>query len=129
MTENHQKEKNVNQFNKFLENNHDFLQDKYNEYFKKVSLSTKDVNRNFAIKFIYDVFGFSKYQSDEKMNATLQKSLLRNIEDYLQILNKKKSQFNYKTAVELLKYCIENNEMFAVKYDKKEKKIKTQQAN
>lgn len=129
MAENHQKEKNVNQFNKFLENNHDFLQDKYNEYFKKVSLSTKDVNRNFAIKFIYDVFGFSKYQSDEKMNATLQKSLLRNIQDYLQILNKKKSQFNYKTAVELLKYCIENNEMFAVKYDKKEKKIKTQQAN
>lgn len=129
MTENHQKEKNVNQFNKFLENNHDFLQDKYNEYFKKVSLSTKDVNRNFAIKFIYDVFGFSKYQSDEKMNATLQKSLLRNIQDYLQILNKKKSQFNYKTAVELLKYCIENNEMFAVKYDKKEKKIKTQEAN
>lgn len=129
MAENHQKEKNVNQFNKFLENNHDFLQDKYNEYFKKVSLSTKDVNRNFAIKFIYDVFGFSKYQSDEKMNATLQKSLLRNIQDYLQILNKKKSQFNYKTAVELLKYCIENNEMFAVKYDKKEKKIKTQEAN
>jgi len=35
--------------------------------------------------------------------------------------------FNYKTAVELLKFCIENNEMFAVKYDKKDKKMKTEE--
>lgn len=59
------------------------------------------------------------------MNNTLQKSLLKNIEDFLAGLAKKKSPFNNKTAVELLKFCIENNEMFAVKYDKKDKKIKT----
>lgn len=50
---------------------------------------------------------------------------MNNIENFLTILSKKKSTFNNKTAVELLKYCIENNEMFAVKYDKKEKKINT----
>lgn len=59
------------------------------------------------------------------MNTTLQKSLLKNIEDFLAGLAKKKLSFNNKTAVELLKFCIENNEMFAVKYDKKDKKIKT----
>ena len=30
--------------------------------------------------------------------------------------------FNREEAVKLLKYCIENNEMFAVKYDRKNKK-------
>lgn len=61
------------------------------------------------------------------MNNTLQKSLLKNIDDYVAGLAKKKLQFNNKTAVQLLKFCIENNEMFAVKYDKKDKKIKTQE--
>ena len=61
------------------------------------------------------------------MNTTLQKSLTKNIEDFLTGLNKKKIPFNYKTAVQLLKFCIENNEMFAVKYDKKDKKMKTQE--
>ena len=34
---------------------------------------------------------------------------MNNIENFLNILNKKKAMFNNKTAVELLKYCIENN--------------------
>jgi hypothetical protein len=59
----------------------------------------KDLNKQSAVKYIYDVFSFNKYESDEKMNNTLQKSLLRNIEDYLAGLAKKKSPFNNKTAV------------------------------
>lgn len=61
------------------------------------------------------------------MNNTLQRSLLKNVEDFVATLTKRKLTFNNKTAVELLKFCIENNEMFAVKYDKKDKKIKTEE--
>lgn len=43
------------------------------------------------------------------MNQTLIKSLLQNIKDYTGELTKKKKQFNDATAVELLKFCIENN--------------------
>ena len=80
-----------------------------------------------AIKFIYDVFSFHKYEQDPKMNDTLRTSLVKNISDFSSILAKKKKQFDDTTAVELLKFCIENNEMFAVKYDKKDKKMKTEE--
>ena len=72
-----------------------------------------------AIKYIYDVFSFHKYEQDPKMNDTLRTSLIKNITDFTSLLTKKKKQFDSITAVELLKFCIENNEMFAVKYDKK----------
>ena len=81
------------------------------------------------------MFSFSKYESDEKMNNTLRKSLTNNINDFLKKSQKKgnkskknsdKEEFTLKHAIELLKYCIENNEMFAVKYDKKDKKMKTE---
>ena len=61
------------------------------------------------------------------MNSTLQKSLTKNIQDYVVGLNRKKNMWNSKTAVELLKFCIENNQMFAVKYDKKDKKMKSEE--
>ena len=126
-----QKETNVNEFNKFLENNEDFLQEKYTEHFKNKSVPLKDFKNQAAIKFIYDVFSFSKYEADEKMNKTLKKSLTTNINDFLKIMTEKskkgsKLEFDLKNGVELLKYCIENNEMFAVKYDKKDKKMKTE---
>ena len=73
------------------------------------------------------MFSFQKYESDPKMNDTLRTSLIKNIEEFSASLVKKKKQFDDKTAVEMLKFCIENNEMFAVKYDKKDKKMKTEE--
>lgn len=40
-----QKDANVNEFNKFLQNNTDFLQEKYEEYFKSKQISVKDLNK------------------------------------------------------------------------------------
>ena len=60
------------------------------------------------------------------MNATLQKSLTTNINDFIKSeLRKGRSQddtFSGEMSVTLLKYCIENNDMFAVHYDKKNPK-------
>lgn len=54
------------------------------EHFKKKSIPIKDFKNEPCIKYIYDVFSFTKYESDEKMNKTLKKSLTTNINDYLQ---------------------------------------------
>lgn len=109
MAEGPQRDQNVNEFNKFLLNNGDFLQEKYDEYFGKPSIGLRELNRQAAIKYIYDVFSFQKYEADEKMNTTLQKSLLKNIEEFVAGLARRKEQFNPATAVELLKFCIEHN--------------------
>lgn len=77
-----------------------------------------------GIKFIYDVFSFEKYEKDEKMNQTLRKSLRENILGFLKRESAKEGRkFTSEDGIKLLKYCIENNEMFAVHYDKKDKKV------
>lgn len=45
MTESNQKDQNVNEFNRFLENNAQFLVEKYDEYFKKASVAIKQFNK------------------------------------------------------------------------------------
>lgn len=68
------------------------------------------------------MFSFEKYEKDEKMNATLRKSLRENILGFIKTQNHKEGKkFMAEDGIKLLKYCIENNEMFAVHYDKKEK--------
>ena len=84
-----QKDQNVNEFNKFLSNNEDFLSEKFAEHFNGKAITFKDFKSEPALKFIYDVFSFSKYESDEKMNNTLRKSLTNNISDFLKKSQKK----------------------------------------
>ena len=47
-----------------LTDNTDFLEEKYAEYFKKKAIVPKEVNHDATIKYIYDVFSFSKYEKD-----------------------------------------------------------------
>lgn len=56
------------------------------------------------------------------MNLTLKKSLRENIIGFVKGEKDGKKIFNAEYGIRLLKYCIENNEMFAVHYDKKDKK-------
>ena len=82
------------------------------------------------------MFGFNKYEQDAKMNKMLKESLNGNVKNFnkltLDRLSKNKKAggknvlalkdvaFTSEMSVELLRYCIQNNEMFAVHYDRKE---------
>lgn len=57
--------KNIEEFNKFLANNEELLQDKYKEYFIKDSLKITDKNPSpqTVVKYISDVFSFDKNAS------------------------------------------------------------------
>ena len=54
----------MNEFNKFLTNNVDFLEERYAEHFKNQAFKLKELNKETTIKYIYDVFSFSKYEND-----------------------------------------------------------------
>lgn len=82
-------------------------------------------NNERCLKFIYDIFSFQKYESNPKLNNTLRKGLSGNVEAFVQVsLERNVQEFSRDTSVNLLKYCIENNDMFAVHYDKKNPKKK-----
>lgn len=76
-----------------------------------------------CLKFIYDIFSFQKYQSNKKLNDTLRKGLIENIESFVQ-QTVSKVEFTREVSVKLLRFCIENNDMFAVHYDRKNGKPK-----
>lgn len=115
---------NIDEFNKFLSNNATFLSGKYKQFYTKKQFPSKDLDINKTLEFIYDIFGFSKYESDPKLNNTLQKSLKKNIDEFLteeaeeKKIVKNNVKFNETLAIKLLRYCIANNDMFAVHYDK-----------
>ena len=126
--------KNVSEFNRFLDNNQDFLSEKYRQYFAegtRLGSLSSEGQLHTTLAFIYDIFSFGKYKNDPKLNATLQKSLADNIRAFvkqkLQASGSEEDPFHGPGAVQLLKYCIENNEMFAVHYDKKNSKQKPQE--
>ena len=80
------------------------------------------------MKFIYDIFSFQKYESNPKLNGTLRKGLTANVEVFVQeSLDKDVKEFSRDTSINLLKYCIENNDMFAVHYDRKNPKKRSEQ--
>lgn len=66
-----QDNKNIEEFNKFLANNEELLQDKYKEYFIKDSLKITDKNPSpeTVVKYISDVFSFDKNSSKAEQSA------------------------------------------------------------
>lgn len=71
------------------------------------------------------MFNFGKYEANPSLNKTLKSSLVVNVKSFVQAYAKEYQTFTAEVAVKLLKYCIENNEMFAVHYDKKKPQKKT----
>ena len=68
---NDQDNQNIQEFNKFLANNEELLQDKYKEYFIKDSFKITDKNPSpqTVVKYISDVFSFDKNTSKADQSA------------------------------------------------------------
>ena len=71
------------------------------------------------VKFISDIFSFDRYHDPSTTNK-ISKSLTQNYLEYLKA-NPEIEKFNVNVAIDVLKFSIQNNQLFAVKYETKEK--------
>lgn len=90
--------------------------EKYREYFVVDSLPINSIDPDTVVKFINDVFSFDRYDKTD-VRETISVSLKENFHQFKE-LNKGINKFSSKVAIDLLKFCIKNNQMFAVKYEK-----------
>lgn len=114
-----QDNRNVEEFNKFLANNEELLMDKYREYFIKDSLkiTAKTPSVESVVKYITDVFSFDKNSvRDAEMLLKIESSLKDSYHQFLKD-HRDIKLFNFQVATQLLKFCIVNNQLFAVQYE------------
>jgi hypothetical protein len=111
---------NVSEFNRYLDNNTDILREKFKQHYQEsfpLSQLTQQPHLDNTLRYIYDIFNFSKYEANQELNQTLRSSLIDNVKSFAKI--HPEGTYDPDMAVLMLKYCIEHNDMFAVHYDKK----------
>ena len=120
MSEPSKQNSNVSEFNRYLDNNTDILREKFKQHYQEsfpLSQLTQQPHLDNTLRYIYDIFNFSKYEANQELNQTLRSSLTDNIKAFALI--HPEGTYDPDMAVLMLKYCIEHNDMFAVHYDKK----------
>lgn len=117
-----QNNSNISEFNKYLNNNTDILHHKFALHFPHpppLSDLLSPLHTEAALDYVYDVFNFGKYKQNPTLNQTLRSSLIANLTAFREEALERGEGFDVERAIELLRYCIEHNDMFAVHYDKK----------
>ena len=82
MSEPTKQNSNVSEFNRYLDNNTDILKEKFKQHYQEgfsLPFLTQQPHLDNTLRYIYDIFNFSKYEANQELNQTLRSSLVENV--------------------------------------------------